>query len=43
MKYVSEAGRFHWRNGRLWYPYALVLAIMEIPDCPFDGKIYGSI
>ena len=41
--YNDEAGRFHWRNGRLWYPDALVLAVMEIPDCPFDGKICGSI
>lgn len=29
--FADESGIYHWRNGRLWYPDGLVLAIMEIP------------
>lgn len=30
--YADESGILHWRNGNLWYPDGLVLAIMEIPE-----------
>lgn len=31
-KFADESGILHWRNGNLWYPDSLVLAIMEIPE-----------
>lgn len=30
--FADESGILHWRNGNLWHPDGLVLAIMEIPE-----------